>query len=488
MKEYIKIAWRNIWRNKRRTLITTASIFFAIFFSLVLTSLQKGAWSNFLNSLVKNFSGHLQIQHKDYFKNPTVNYLMPYTKNLQDKLNSSEDVVSYAPMFQSGALASTGELSKIAIIFGIETNNENKTSNIEQNLITIYFSDEVIKNIEDKDVPAEIVENIKELTKKYYKNELELLIYLKLEKEDIEKYLKTIAETAKFNSEYFSPNDTGVLVGFELAKHLEIELGDSIIFLGQGYHGATAVGKYQVKGFLKFPSFDYNNRVVYMDIKNAKNLFSAYEINESSNDSTFLVNYIRINTTTPVSVDKYNIERILKVKQSVKTLIDNEQLAVVDWSKINAEMTQIAYSKTGSSKIISGLLYIIIGFGIFGTVLMMLAERKREFGIMVAVGMKKTKLAFIFALEMFFLAIIGIIAGTLGSMPIVLLGHYRPIRYTGTAADMMSSFNVDPVLIFSNVDLYYINEAMTILFIVGLIIIFPLIKILRLNVIKSIRD
>ena len=483
-----KIAWRNIWRNKRRTLITTASIFFAIFFAIMLTSLQKGAWSNFLDSLVKNFSGHLQIQHKDYYKNPTVNYLMPYTKNLQKKLDSSDEVVSYTPMFQSGALASTGELSKVAIIMGVETNNKNETSNIEKNLITIYLSDEVVKELETKDVPKEIVEKIKNLTKKYYKNQDELLIYLKLEEKDLEKYIKIIVETSKFNSEYLSSNNNGVLIGFELAKHFELELGDSIIFLGQGRHGATAVGKYPVKGFLKFPSFEYNNRVVYMDIKNAQKLFSAYEINENSTDTTFLVNYVRINTNTPVSVDKYNIDRIEKVKQKVKTLIDDEELSVMDWSKINAEMTQIAYSKTGSSKIISAMLYLIIGFGIFGTVLMMIAERKRELGIMIAVGMKKTKLALIFALEMFFLGLLGIISGSLATIPLVLLGHYKPIRYTGTAAEMMSGFNVDPVLVLANVDLYYINQAFTVLFIIGIVIVFPLIKILKLNVIKSIRD
>ena len=488
MKEHLKIAWRNIWRNKRRTLITTASIFFAIFFALTLTSMQKGAWSNFLDSLVKNFSGHLQIQHKDYFKNPTVNYLMPYTKSLQDKLNSSDEVVSYTPMMQSGALASTGELSKVAMIMGVDTKKENKTSNIEKNLINIYLSDKVIAELESKGVPKEIVEKINGLKKKYYKNEAELLLYLTLEDEEIEAHIKTIVETANFNSEYFTNDDADILVGFELAKHFEIGIGDSLILLGQGYHGATAVGKYRIKGFLKFPSFDYNNRVIYMDIKNAQELFSAYEINESNNDTTFLVNFVRVNTNTPVSVDKYNIERIEKVKQNVKILIDDEELAVIDWTKINAEMTQIAYSKTGSTKIISAMLYIIIAFGIFGTVLMMIAERKREFGIMVAVGMKKTKLAFIFAIEMFFLGLIGIISGSIGSLPLVLLMHYSPIRYTGKAAEMMSGFNIDPVLVFANVDLYYLNEAISVLFIVGIVIIIPLIKILKLNVIKSIRD
>ncbi len=488
MKEYIKIAWRNIWRNKRRTLITAASILFAVFFAIILNSLQSGAWSYLLNNLVEEFSGHLQVQHKDYFKNPSINYLVPYTKDLTDKLDTSNEIVSYTPMFQSGALASTGEQSKIAIIMGLETNEDNGVSNIKKNMINIYFSEAVINKLINKNIPNQIIEKIQKLETKYYKNKTDLLIYLKLADNEIDKYIETIIETAKFNAEYLSPNNDGVLVGFELAKYLEISVGDSIIVIGQGYHGASAAGKYPIKALLKFPSSDFNNSIIYTDIKNAQILYSAYELNENSNDTTFLVNFVRINTNTPVTVDKNNVENIRKVRDEVASIINDEQLAVLDWSKVNSEMTQIAYSKQGSAKIISGLLYIIVGFGVFGTVLMMVTERRREFGIMVAIGMKKTKLAFIFAIEMFFLGILGIISGSIASMPIVLLGHYYPIKYSGDAAEVFSNFNVEPVLVFANIGTYYFNQAFTILFIVGLVIIFPLIKIIRLNVIKSIKD
>jgi len=73
-------------------------------------------------------------------------------------------------------------------------------------------------------------------------------------------------------------------------------------------------------------------------------------------------------------------------------------------------------------------------------------------------------------------------------MPIVMLGHYYPLRYTGDAADVFANFNVEPVLMFANVGTYYLDQAFTILIIVGFVIIYPLIKILRLNVIKSIRE
>ena len=475
----LKLAWRNIWRNKRRTLITVASIFFAIFFSIIMESLQSGAWSNLLNQLVVNFSGHIQIQNKNYYKNPNINNLMPYTKNLKNKLDLSDNINKYSPVFHTGALASSGEISKIAFINGIETGNKEEITNIQKNLIKIYFSETVIKELQNKNIPVEIIDRIKTLKTKYYKNEIDLLLYLKLSKEEKEKYIKTIVKTANFNSDSLFNLNKGVAIGFELAKFLDLQIGDSIIILGQGYHGATAAGKYRVLAFLKFPSFEFNNSIIYMPINNAQLLFSAYEISDNSQDTTYLINYVKITSAIPVSLQKSNTKKLFQLQKQLEILIDNNELAVVTWRKINEEMTQVAMSKQQSSKIISGLLYLIISFGIFGTVLMMIAERKREFQIMLAIGMKQTKMALTVIFEMFLLGLLGIISGSIASMPIVLLGYYYPIRYTGSAAEMFQSFNVEPIIPFAKIDLYYINQGFTVLFIVGIVIIFPIIKLLK---------
>ena len=53
---YPKIAWRNIWRNKRRTLITTASIFFGVLLSCFMTSLQEGSYAQYIRASFKSCS------------------------------------------------------------------------------------------------------------------------------------------------------------------------------------------------------------------------------------------------------------------------------------------------------------------------------------------------------------------------------------------------------------------------------------------------
>ncbi|MGD2035172.1 MAG: hypothetical protein PVF73_08970, partial [Bacteroidales bacterium] len=62
----IKIARRNLWRNKRRTAITSASILFAVFFALIMRSFQLGFYDHMIKNAIESFSGFLQVQNVYY--------------------------------------------------------------------------------------------------------------------------------------------------------------------------------------------------------------------------------------------------------------------------------------------------------------------------------------------------------------------------------------------------------------------------------------
>ncbi len=90
MKEIIKIAWRNLWRNKRRTMITVSSIFFALFYAIIMNSFSLGTYNLMIDNTVTQYTGHLQIQDKEYQDNPIVGYSIPYTNSLKQILDYSE--------------------------------------------------------------------------------------------------------------------------------------------------------------------------------------------------------------------------------------------------------------------------------------------------------------------------------------------------------------------------------------------------------------
>lgn len=67
------------------------------------------------------------------------------------------------------------------------------------------------------------------------------------------------------------------MVSEGLAKRLKISLQDTVVLIGQGYHGATAAGKYPVKGLLRFGSPQLNDKLLYMPLPVAQEFFSAQQ-------------------------------------------------------------------------------------------------------------------------------------------------------------------------------------------------------------------
>ncbi|MFC2132568.1 FtsX-like permease family protein, partial [Bacteroidota bacterium] len=133
------------------------------------------------------------------------------------------------------------------------------------------------------------------------------------------------------------------------------------------------------------------------------------------------------------------------------------------------------------------LLYIIIAFGIFGTVLMMTAERKREFGVIIALGMQKLKLEIILITEMIIIGILGIISGIIASIPIILYFVYNPIKFSGESAKAYEQFGFEAVMPFAWQIDYFINQSLAVVVIIIIAIIYPITSVTRIKVSKALR-
>jgi len=140
-----------------------------------------------------------------------------------------------------------------------------------------------------------------------------------------------------------------------------------------------------------------------------------------------------------------------------------------------------------SSLFMLGILYAVVGFGILGTILMTTMERRKEFGIMVAIGMHRYKLAIITFVETLIICAIGIIAGILTSFPLILYFYYHPIPLTGEAADAMLEYNMEPVMPFLIEPGYFINQSLVVVIITMLTLIYPMLVIGRFKVINAIK-
>jgi ABC-type lipoprotein release transport system permease subunit len=79
-----RIAWRNLWRQKRRTILTLISIAFGGFLAIIMTAMQDRSWADFIDTAARMGGGHVRIQHPDYLETPSLKKTVTGTAELRE--------------------------------------------------------------------------------------------------------------------------------------------------------------------------------------------------------------------------------------------------------------------------------------------------------------------------------------------------------------------------------------------------------------------
>lgn len=270
------------------------------------------------------------------------------------------------------------------------------------------------------------------------------------------------------NGRYFENNEAAVLLAEGLAKRLDASVNDTIVLFGQGFHGVMAAGKYQIIGILHLASPAMNDAFVYLPLAATQYFLSAD------------------NRLTSVSLGIDNPDNTVAIAQNLKAIVGH-QYEVMSWEELIPEISNHIKADAISFYIFSGILYLIIGFGLFGTVLMMTAERKYEFGMLIAIGMKKSKLELVLMGEIVLITFFGVLMGILISMPLVIYLKERPIRFGGETAKAYEQFGFEPLFPTNFDPNIFINQSLIVLTMALIIGLYPLWHVKGLNPVKAMK-
>ncbi len=473
MREEIKIAWRNLWRNRRRTIITAASVLFAVFFAVIMRSYQLGTYDQVISNFIESFSGHIQVQHTRYQDNPLIDYSFEYNGSFADAISGIDRVTSVTPHLESFALASNGPQTKGIAVIAIDPDKEKKFSNPENNLVKYRITPESIERMKGESVlPRRIMEEVEKNLGRGYSSSARLQLELGLSKSDNELYIPGILKQIEMTNGFLSENDDGILVSDRLAGFLKVTIGDTVILMGQGYQGISAAGIFPVRGIIKMPSPELDNRLIIMTIAAAQNFYGAEG---------------RI-TSLAVNLTDRSRRTMRTAQARISSILQDGNSVAKTWYELNPVLYQQIQGDSQSGAAMLGLLYFIIFFGIFGTVLMMVAERKREFGVLIAIGMQKSKLKRIVTIEMMLLGATGLAGGLLTSTPLILYFYYYPIVLKGDLAKMMEDYGWDAVMPTAWFGAYYYWQVAVVALMLLLATLYPLRKIGKLKEIEALRS
>ncbi|MCO5266137.1 MAG: FtsX-like permease family protein [Lentimicrobium sp.] len=399
------LAWRNLWRNKRRTLITVASVFFAVIMAITAQSFQKGSYELMIDNMVKYSTGYLQIQDVLFEDEPSMDNSMLYDAALKHSLKPFSSKIAYTvPRMQSFALAATNNTTRGVVVTGIDPDSENRFNNLT-GLIT--------------------------------------------------------------EGDFIHAEDNAVLVAQGLAGMLQVKTGDTLVLISQGYQGTMAAGKFPVKGIIKLRVPELNNRSVYMPLEAARVFYSAEE------------------RLTSLIVMPVNPEDTEELAAEIESAVDKEWYRVLTWKVMLKDLLRLMEFDVAGNMVIIYILYIVIAFGIFGTVLTMMVERSKEFGMLISLGMKRKQLALICLLESLLMSFIGAVAGAASALPVVLWYHYNPIRLEGEMAEMILQYGFEPIMPFSLDPAIFMTQAWVVFGIAVIIGMYPVYKIFKLRIVDA---
>ena len=207
-----KMAWRNIWRNPRRTILTICAITFASVLLVFMLSFQFGSYETMINTSVKISTGHLQVQAAKYHEKKSIRFVIPDPLAVADILDQIPEVAAYSFRGQAFALISSKDRTYGVVVTGIDPQKEARVSRIR----------------------------------------------------------KLVHEG------HFLTEDDGsrAVVGKLLAKNLRVKIGDELALLGQGRDGSIAATVVQVKGIFSSGIDEFDRSTIQIPLAFFQQTFS----------------------------------------------------------------------------------------------------------------------------------------------------------------------------------------------------------------------
>jgi len=182
------LAWRNLWRHRRRTWLTVGAMVFSNTLLVFLISLQLGSYQVMIDGTLAMYSGHLQVQHRGYLENQQMWLTVPAVDALASQVRALPRVEAAAARGQAFALASSADRSYGILLTGVQPAHEPEVSSF----------------------PGQVREG-----------------------------------------RYLRPGDSdAIVIGAVLAQNLQVGVGDELTFLGSGEDGSFAAAVATVVGII----------------------------------------------------------------------------------------------------------------------------------------------------------------------------------------------------------------------------------------------
>jgi ABC-type lipoprotein release transport system permease subunit len=401
----LRMAWRNIWRQKRRTWLTALAMVFSNVLLVFMICLQFGSYEMMINNTLRMFGGQLQVQSAGYQDEQKMRQSIAGVRALAQSVRKRFPAASVAARANAFVLLSSEDRSFATQVVGVEPGHEPGLST----------------------VPGLITEG---------------------------RYLDGL-------------DAPEVVIGSVMARNLKVTAGDELTFLGNGRDGSFAAGVVRVVGIFDSGSADLDRSLVQVPLGYFQESFAMGDAGHV------------------IAMSVGALSGVQATVSAIETMLDGRgELVVLDWEALNPGLKQAIQADMASAWFMYGVLIILVAFSVLNTQLMSVLERTREFGVIMALGIKPRRLALLVLLETFLMALLGLLIGV--ALGAAVNGYFATYGFAYPGMDEMTArFNM-PSVIYPAVGLFPILLGPSVVFVFCLFAaVYPALKLYGLRPVEA---
>jgi putative ABC transport system permease protein len=337
----LKIAWRNIWRNKVRSLVVIFANIIGVISIIFLLAMVYGITDSYIENAIQKETSHIQIHDKKYPEEKEIKYFIPESESFLKNIDSISSVKNSSIRSVINTMVSSGRVTKGIRVFGVHPDREKGVTGISGSMTEgVYLNDSSKKQI---------------------------------------------------------------IISESLAEKLKIKLRSKLVITFQNIDNEIISNAFRVTGIFRSGNAMYDENTAFVNISAMNELLGKDDIGHEA--IIYLDNVGHLDTTLTQLKAKF------------------PDLLVQSYKEISPELDLFASQISMVSIVYISIFMLALIFGIINTMLMAVLERVRELGMLMSIGMNKSKIFIMIVLETVILGM----AGT----PVGLFISYLMVEYYG---------------------------------------------------------
>jgi len=327
----VKLAFRNLRRHLRRTLLTVAAIALGTGLALFSIGLGDGGHSQMIENGVRIGQGHLTVQREGFLESPSTSLYVEEPDQFMTVINKSPYVDRAFPRIRGEGILATAAGAQGVMFQGVDPSSPQESDIFRKSLIE-----------------------------------------------------------GEFLTGY---NDARVVMGAKLADRLKLKLGKKVVLTTQDATGEITSTLLRVQGIYRTGSGAIDGNICLIPLGNLQKVLNMGD------------------GVTSIAIYLNNPFKQEQALDEIGSQLPRSSSQLYQWQVLQPDLRDYVVIDDAFGYMIYAIILLIVAIGVLNTVLMSVMERRREIGILTAVGMEGRHVMYMILVETVFITLIGIAAG-----------------------------------------------------------------------------